>query len=92
MRVPKDDGLNGCAISEHRMLAKRAEAGGDDGAVLRGVEKDVPRYRRRTIEPVRIVKRSAVDPENIGKPLEFEKQLRPAGRTEIDRDLLAAAL
>src|SRR5690349_1463399 len=91
VRLLEHHGCDRRSIIEHRVLAKRADAGGDQRAPLSGVEEDVPRHQRRSLEPVRVVKRSTIGAEYAGETLKGEKQLGPAGRTEIDGDPLSAA-
>jgi hypothetical protein len=55
------------------VLAKRAEAGGDDRAVLRRVEEDMSRHLWGALKPVRLVECSAIDAEYLGKSFKIEK-------------------
>ena len=87
----KDDGFDRCSVVERCVLAKCFKTGGDDGAVLRDVEEDVSRYARGALEPVRLVKCSAIDAKYVGKSFEIQKQLGAAGRAEIDGDPLSAS-
>ncbi len=54
-------------------LAKRAEAGGDDRAVLRSIEEDMLRHAWGALKPVWLVERSAIDAEYLGKSFKIEK-------------------
>jgi hypothetical protein len=82
--LSKDEGLDWCSIIEHHVFAKCADAGGNDRSMLSRVKEDVSRYLRSALEPVWVVKRSAIDTKYLGESLKVEKKLCTAGRAETD--------
>jgi len=58
--------------------------------VLRRTREDVSANFRATIEPVRIIERSATYAKNLGKPLEAKADSRCAFRAKMERYALAA--
>ena len=73
MGLSEDYRFDRCSIVEPRVFAKCAETGGNDRAILRGVEEDMSRDPWSALKPVRVVKCSAIDAKCFWKPLKIEK-------------------
>jgi len=78
------------AVVPHCVLGKAGEAGWQDRLRPRHIDKDVLRVIWFDIEPVRIIEGARVHTAHFGKSLESQIKFRPACRTEVNVDDLAA--